>query len=109
MTRDAHRAPSAWAACMVRIGWMLAGNAALALVGMTIMLESTWSLSGKDVAFWAIALGVVALRYVDVSRLGGLTADGEPATMRHAARYAAGVLAGSAALWTMAQSVDLPG
>jgi hypothetical protein len=102
-------APAPWAACLVRVGWMIGGNAALALLGVTIMLEATWSLTAKDVAFWGIAVGVVALRYLDVARLGGQTARGEPATAGHVARYAAGVLGCSAVLWTMAQSVDLPG
>jgi hypothetical protein len=60
----------------------------------------------KDALFWTIVTAVVALRYVDVTRLHGRTADGEPATPRHVLRHAVGLIALSAVLWTIVQSVQ---
>jgi hypothetical protein len=86
---------------------MGAGNAALLVLAVTIMQEPSWTLTAKDALFWTIVPAVVALRYVDVMRLGGRTADGEPATRRDFLRHAIGLVALSAVLWTVVQSVQL--
>lgn len=95
------------ASCLVRLGWMGAGNAALLLLAVGIIQEPSWTLTAKDALFWTVVAAVVVLRYVDVTRLGGRTADGEPATRRHLVRHAVGLVVGSALLWTIVQSIQL--
>jgi hypothetical protein len=84
---------------------MGAGNAAVLVLAVPIMQEPSWTLTAKDALCWTIVPAVVALRYVDVTRLRGRTADGEPATPRHVVRHAVGLIALSAVLWTIVQSV----
>jgi hypothetical protein len=99
------RGTSSVTGCLVRVGWMVAGNAALAMLAVTIMLEPSWTITAKDAVFWSFVGVIIGLRYVDVAWLGGLTADGTPATRQHLVRHAV-VLAGiSVLLWTAVQSV----
>jgi hypothetical protein len=70
----------------VRIIWLLVGNAALLLLSILITEENGFS--GFDIAFWVIVIGLIALRYFDITQLNGLTGDGEPATLQHWQRYA---------------------
>lgn len=67
---------TSFAGCLVRLGWMMIGNVALVLLAAAILMEPRWSLTLKDALFWAVAVAVIALRYLDVTRLGGCTADG---------------------------------
>ena len=90
---------------LVRVGWMIAGYAALVLIAAHIAREDAWTITLKDVYFWATVTAVVVLRWVDVAWLRGRTADGLPATGGHVLRYAAGVMALSALLWTIVQSI----
>jgi hypothetical protein len=69
--------------CLVRICWLLLGNVAILIAARVIALhkESFWS--PTDLAFWIIVAGMIAIRYLDISKLDGLTATGEPASMKH--------------------------
>jgi hypothetical protein len=93
----------------VRVGWMLLGNVLLVFFAVAILLEPAWTFTWKDALFWSAAATVVVLRWIDVTRMGGLTAQGEPATRRDVARYAAGVLVVSGAVWSLAQTLFLAG
>jgi hypothetical protein len=98
--------PPAQTGCLgliVRIIWMLFGNAALAL--LAVHIAQAGSFSAVDVLFWAVVAAMVGVRYIDVTRLGGLTAEGEPATLRHWQRYTGYLLAASAGLYTLAHAV----
>ena len=88
---------------MVRLIWMLFGNAALALLAVHIAQAGSFSM--VDVLFWAVVVVMVGVRYIDVTRFGGLTAEGEPATLRHWRRYTGYLLAASAGLYTLAHAV----
>ena len=74
--------------CLVRIAWMIAGNAALAILAVHISGRRDLSWRAVDTAFWAIAAALVLLRWVDVRYLAGETATGDPATPAHWRRYA---------------------
>jgi hypothetical protein len=93
--------------CLARVLWMVAGNIALVLVLMSVARSPTWTLGPLDVFFWACLVGLVLVRYVDVTRLNGRTTEGEPATMAHFRRYAAGLTTLGGAAWSAAQSVQL--
>jgi hypothetical protein len=93
--------------CLARIGWMAAGHAVALIVAVTILREPSWTLSPRDAIFWLVVTSIVTLRWVDVTRLGGLTAAGRPATVRDVVRYAVGVVGAWALVWTIAQSTQL--
>lgn len=86
---------------LARIYWMFAGNAALAVVA-ALIASSGATLSWRDLAYGAIASSLVAVRYADVTVLGGTTADGTAATRAHWRRYAVALSAVCAAVWVLA-------
>jgi hypothetical protein len=88
---------------LVRLIWMLFGNAALAL--LAVHIAQVGSFSPVDVVFWAVVVVMVGVRYIDVTRFGGLTAEGEPATVRHWQRYTGYLLAASAGLYVLAHAL----
>jgi len=76
---------------------MAVGNAALLALAWLIFQQHRFS--PLDGAYWVVAGLLVGARYVDITRFGGATVDGAPATMRHFHRYALGALVAAAALW----------
>ena len=86
--------------CLVRLFWMGAGNLILVLAAIGIgQQHAGFTLTAMDAVFWATALCLLAVRYVDIRYLGGETADSQPATVADWRRYAAMVLGISLALW----------
>ncbi|MCC7011128.1 MAG: hypothetical protein IT454_01085 [Planctomycetes bacterium] len=102
-----HGSENSLAGCLSRLFWMAGGNVGLLLLAILIAQQPTWSLSVRDALFWAIALAVLLVRYVEVTRLGGLDVDGKPVTHRGLSRYLAGHLAASSALWCLGQSLHV--
>lgn len=90
------------APALARLTWMLGGNVALFLLAFSIMKRRAFSV--LDGLFWATVAGLILVRYLDVAKLQGKTADGEPASMRHWLRYAVALLAAAAALWGLSHS-----
>jgi hypothetical protein len=86
---------------------MLAGNALLGVVAITIFMGPSWTLTFKDALFWVVVVAVLVVRYIDIFRYDGKTAEMKPATPRDFRRYAIGLVITCAALWTCAQSVQL--
>lgn len=89
------------AGVVARLYWLVVGHAMLAILGMNI-----WKSGGEwgtftDIAFLANLGGLVAVRYLDIARLGGTTAQGDPATMAHWRRYSAIALAVWAVLFVV--------
>jgi len=103
----AREAADANTGALLRLGWMLGGNILLLIVGLTIFMGPPWTITFKDALFWAVVALVILVRYVDVTRFAGQTADGKPATRRDFVRYALGLVTSSAAIWTLAQSVQV--
>lgn len=93
--------------CFARLFWMAIGNIALILVAIGILRKPAWTFSWLDAAFWAVVLGVLGVRYLEVTRLGGLDVDGKPVTRRTLMRYAIGVGSTGAVLWCAVQSIGL--
>lgn len=92
------------AGLLARLFWMLAGNALLALLTISIAFRDGTSLSPSDVAFWTVVALLVVVRWADVRLLGGETADGEPATTADWRRYTAMLIAISLAVWLAAHA-----
>lgn len=92
---------------LTRLYWMLIGPALMLVAAGLIAKHPTWSLGWKDFMFWAAIASLIAVRWLDVRRFGGLTADGEPATLRHLRRHALLILGIGTAVWPLAQAVFL--
>ncbi len=90
-------------AVVVRVLWLVIGNAALFFLAIRIAQRRAFS--ALDVAFWAVVLGLIVVRYIDITRLKGSTKDGEPASLRHWRRYVLSLLLVSGAAWALAHLV----
>jgi hypothetical protein len=91
--------------CLVRLGWMMFGNAALVICIGTIANHRGRFLSAADAVFWVVVLVLIWLRHVDITRMKGRTASGQPATLSHWKRYAGLLLAFSLVAWAVAHAV----
>jgi hypothetical protein len=93
--------------CLVRLFWMGVGNLVLVLAAIGIgQNRGGFTLTAMDVLFWAMALCLLAVRYIDIRYLGGETADSRPASMSDWRRYALTVLGVSLALWLGAHLIS---
>ena len=99
---DQPATPTGALGLVARVFWMAFGNAALFLLAVSIAQRG--AVSYLDVGFWTLAAALLLVRYIDITRLGGLTADGQPASLGHWWRYAAWLLAASAVLWALAHA-----
>ena len=88
---------------------MLLGNAALSLIALGIAQrgpERTWL---TDAAFWIVAASLVLDRYLDIARLGGTTASGEPSSFRAWRQYSWRLLLLALAVWIVAHALRRAG
>jgi hypothetical protein len=91
---------------LVRIGWIAVGFVSLVMMTMSIANHPTWAFGWRDGVFWGLAAITGALRYLDVTRFGGETANGAPATARDLRTYLVGLVLAASAAWVVAHSVD---
>jgi hypothetical protein len=94
------------AALFARLWWMLVGNGVLALSAVFILLNTAGFFRAADVVFWCAAVSLVLVRYIDVRFLGGLTATGTAASMRHWIRYTFILAVCSVAVWALAHAAN---
>jgi hypothetical protein len=78
--------PHAELGCLVRLFWMAFGN--LALLGAWMQVMASERIGAADALYGGVFLALVLARYVDVTRLNGMTIRTEPATRAHLRRYA---------------------
>lgn len=95
------------AAALVRLGWMLGGTLTMLIASFVIASSPAWTFGLRDVVFWSGAMLAVTLRYWDIARYRGQTANGEPATMNHFWRYTTALSLAALGGWAAAQSVHL--
>ncbi len=98
-------APIGCSGLVIRMIWLLAGNAALFMLAVLIFQKRGFS--ALDAGFWAIVVALVLLRYVDITRLKGLTANSEPATLKHWRSYVVKLLLISGTMWGLAHLLPL--
>jgi hypothetical protein len=89
---------------VARLYWMLAGNAILYLLALTIVQQGHRRASTTDVAFFAVVASLILVRYLDIAWLGGATASGKPASLGDWYRYVAWLLPLSLAVWIIARA-----
>lgn len=89
---------------VARLYWMLAGNAILYLLALTIVQQGHRRASTTDVAFFAVVASLILVRYLDIAWLRGATASGKPASLGDWYRYVAWLLPLSLAVWIIARA-----
>jgi hypothetical protein len=91
--------------CLLRICWVLIGNVALLALAAVISRQPPWSFSIADGAFFLIVVALIGIRYLDITRFEGTTANNEPATRATWVRYSVGLILLAAVIWIAVQSV----
>lgn len=91
----------------MRAFWLAWGNIALVICAAVVLKTRPWTIGIADVVYWALVIGILAARYVDIARCRGWTVNWEPATMRHFAVHAAKLVPLAGVVWVLAQSVQL--
>lgn len=89
---------------VARLYWMLAGNVVLYLLALAIVQHGQQA-STRDVAFFAVVASLILVRYLDITRLGGATGSGGPASLGDWYRYVACLLPLSLAVWITARAM----
>jgi hypothetical protein len=92
---------------LVRLVWMAVGNFALLFCAMFIARGTAPVV--MDIAFWAVAVGVIVVRYIDITRFHGETSEATPATLADWRQYSVRVAVASAVLWVFARFVAARG
>jgi hypothetical protein len=98
-TTDSGPRPTSGVGAILRIFWMFFGLGALALVAAVTARDGAGEPSWRDALFWVLVFALVAARYLDVERYGGLTADGKPASLADVRFYTVRLVGASLALW----------
>ncbi len=85
----------------LRFTWMALGNAALFLCAALVAKGTAPVL--VDILFVAVAIGLIVVRYIDITKFKGQTSEGKPATLAHWRRYAFLTAVISAGVWVLAR------
>jgi len=91
---------------LVRLWWMLLGNAVLALSAVFIAHNTGGFFHAADAVFWCTVASLALTRYVDIRFLDGLTAAGAPASTRLWVKYSAVLVVLSAIVWALAHAAN---
>lgn len=91
--------------CLTRLSWMLVGNAGIIVSAIAIGKHNGSFLSYADLTFWLAVLFTLAMRYIDITRMQGLTATGEPATLSHWRRHILFLAIGAGVLWAIVHAL----
>jgi hypothetical protein len=83
--------------CLLRLFWTVAGN--LALLAMVFSISTQQGFTLFDGVYWVVVTALVGARYLEITRFGGLTVEGTPATMTHFRRYATRLFLVALGLW----------
>jgi hypothetical protein len=97
--------PVAAAGCLLRLFWILAGNAAIYLALATIAATKPPLPSSLDFVVGITLILMIAARWLDITRNDGRTVSGEPATLRHWRRHAVMLVGATLAAWSLAHLI----
>ena len=89
------------AGCALRLYWMGLGN--FALVIGAVLAARRAAPSALDAVYALVVASLIAARFVDITRFGGQTTEGDPASLAHWRRHAAVLVPVAAALWWLAR------
>ena len=91
--------------CLIRLIWLVLGSGILFFIWISILSHKGTFFSALDAAFGATVALLIAVRYIDITRLNGQTASGEPATLAHWRRYSVMLLSCGAVAWAVAHAI----
>ena len=101
----ANTPPIASAGCLLRLFWLLIGNAAIYLALATIAATKPPLPSSLDFVVGITLLLMIAARWLDITRNAGRTVSGEPATLRHWRLHAAMLVGLTLTAWALAHFI----
>jgi hypothetical protein len=87
------------AGLVLRLAWFPAGHLALVIFALLIAQRGRFSIF--DGAYWLTIALILGLRWVDVSRFGGLTRDGDAATLRDWRRHVVLLVLIGGGIWSV--------
>ena len=93
--------------CLLRLFWMLPGNALPLFTGAWIAKQRSPWFSPPDLVFWAGIFFLLVTRYLDIRYCNGGTASGEPATMAHWRKHALLAVLCGGAFWAAMHGVGM--
>ena len=73
--------------CLTRVVWLVAAPLALLMLGAVVARNGGGALSKESIAYWAVVLVALVVRYVDIFRYRGETMEGAPASREDWRRY----------------------
>jgi hypothetical protein len=88
--------------CLLRLFWLLLGNAMLVIVAIQIPARAGGSFTGLDALYWLFVLMILAARYADIRYYKGTTAEGKPSTLEDWRRHAFVLVLVAGAAWLAA-------
>ena len=88
---------------IARLPWLGVGNGLLLILAAVITQPGAHR--GTDLLFWLVTALIVVARYVDVRWLGGLTAEGERASLADWRQHVVILIPVAAGLWAAAHLV----
>jgi hypothetical protein len=91
---------------LARAFWMMGGNIILAITAASILHRETGSWGIADGVFGATVVAMIIVRFLDIQFYKGLTAMGEPATLRHWKIYILKLVVFSAIVWIAAHLLN---
>lgn len=83
--------------CLLRLFWTAVGN--LALLALVFSISRQHGFTLFDGVYWVVVVALAGARYLEITRFGGLTVEGMPATMQHFRRYATRLFLVALVLW----------
>lgn len=97
--------PIAPAGCLLRLFWIVAGNAAIYLSLATIAATQPPLPSSLDFVVGISLVLMIAARWLDIARCGGRTISDEPATLHHWRRYVVILVSATLGAWSLAHLI----
>jgi hypothetical protein len=88
---------------LVRLMWTAIGNVVLFACAISVAKGSAPVVA--DVIYFTVAVGLIAVRYIDITKFKGTTSRGMPATLAHWRRYAVLLAIISTVIWVLARVV----
>jgi len=85
---------------LVRLTWIFGG---IALIYCALFIAQDKGTFVTELLLPFLALGLIAVRFVDIRFLKGETLDNKPATLKHWRSYALKILIAAAALFALAK------
>lgn len=98
----ANTPPVTPAGCLLRLFWLVLGNATIFLSLATVAVTRAPLPSYLDVIVLIAVISMIAVRWLEIARFGGRTLGDEPASPRHWRRYVVSLVSATLAAWALA-------